>query len=291
MSLGVLVSYHYFKRESLADLFAPFDERPMVFADSGAFSAHSMDMKIDLTAYGKWLDTNANQIDMVATLDVIGDHVATARNTKRLERMGHKVVPVFHVGEPWSLLDDLCAQYSLIALGGMVPHKHAPLALRRWLTQAVAVGDAAGTRFHGFGITAPQVIGHVPLFSVDSTTWKNSAKYGALHLWDDNRGWVVMPSRTLKKRLTERELIRSYGLDLGAVVRGDYGYATEGHADEYRDAQLVSAEAHARFEKWYCDRFAPVDVPGLPSGPHTFLSCVPGDVSAYIVPTMKERQQ
>lgn len=289
MSLGVLVSYHYFKRENLAELFAPFDERPLVFADSGAFSSHSQGVKIDIKGYGKWLETNATSIDMIATLDVIGDAKATARNTKQLERMGHKVVPVFHVGEGWSLLYDLCEQYDLIALGGMVPHKHAPAALRRWLTKCVIMGSKTKTRFHGFGITAPQVVGQAPLFSVDSTTWKNSAKYGALHLWDDTRGWVIMPSRTLKKRLTERELIRSYGLELADVVRGDYGFATEGHADEYREAQLVSAVAHARFERWFHDRFAPVDVPGLPSGPHTFLSCVPGDVSAYIVPLIKER--
>jgi len=286
--MGVLVSFHYFKKERLADLMTIFgDDQPLVFADSGGFSAMNAGATIDVAAYSTWLQDNADTISYACTLDVVGDHKATAKNTKRLEADGHRVVPVFHVTEPWKVLEKMCEEHQFVALGGMVPHSHQRAALHRWIAYAVSIGAKYGTQFHGFGITAPLIVGDVPLFSIDSTTWKNAAKYGAIHLWDDMRGWVVLPSRERRKRTEHRELLRSYGLAMADVLRDDYGMAAKGHREEYITAGRVLALAHVRFERWYHERHAPITVTDrdLPAGPHLFLACNPADLTMYVKPT------
>lgn len=289
MSVGILVSFHYFRTDKLADRLAEFNTKPLVFADSGAFSAAMIGAEITVPDYSAWLTEHESVIDMAATLDVIGDHKATAKNTRALEKRGHKVMPVFHVGEPWSVLKTLVKDYKLIALGGMVPHaRSAGPELRRWLTYAMRIGDEHGARFHAFGITATKIIGTLPLFSVDSTTWKSSARYGDLFLWDDVRGWIVLGRSQLRRRVTERALLRSYGLDPVAAVSGKYGL---GNREEMDSAWMAVAIAHVRFARWFHERFAPVEVEGLPSGPHTFLSCVPNHIPRFVVPLLNDHQE
>lgn len=288
MSVGILVSFHYFRTDKFAERLAAFDRKPLVFADSGGFSAMSVGADVTVPDYGAWLTDHASLIDVAATLDVIGDHKATAKNTAALERMGHQVAPVFHVGSPWPVLKKLVKEHKLIALGGMVPHARSNGdALRRWLTYAVRIGEDAGCRFHAFGITAPKIIAPLPLFSIDSTTWKSSARFGDLHLWDDKRGWVVLGRDDKRRRIDERALLRSYGVDPGPTVKAKYGI---GNREEMDAAWMAVAVAHVRFARWFHDRHAPVTVDGLPSGPHTFLSCVPNHIPRFIVPLFNGKE-
>jgi len=282
VSVGILISFHYFRTDPLEERLAAFDRKPLVFADSGAFSAANIGSEITIADYSAWLTEHAGVIDMAATLDVIGDPKATAKNTTALEKRGHEVVPVFHVGSPWPELKRIVKTHKLVALGGMVPHaRSAGPQLRRWLTYAVGIADDAGARCHAFGITVPTIISRLPLFSCDSTTWKSSARYGDLFLWDDVRGWVTLPRDKKERRIDEMRLMRSYGLDPGPSVKKSYGI---GNRDEMDAAWMAVAVAHVRFARWFHDRFAPVEVAGLPPGPHTFLSCVPNHIPRFVVP-------
>lgn len=50
-----LLSYHYFKSEDLDALVEQMPVRPMLFADSGAYSAYSQGAVIDIKEYAAWL--------------------------------------------------------------------------------------------------------------------------------------------------------------------------------------------------------------------------------------------
>ena len=136
-----------------------------VLLDSGAFSAWSRGQIIKVQEYAecliKW------QPQKYFNLDVIGNSESTQKNQKYLESRGFSPIPVFHIGEPLGLLDELVKRYGIVGLGGTVgkPHKQR----RNWLNQVYS--RHPNGRFHGLGITHHELITAYPFYSVDSTWW------------------------------------------------------------------------------------------------------------------------
>lgn len=186
---NVLCSYWYFRDVDFDELFA--EETPTsMLSDSGAFSAWRLGVDIDAAAYGRWVLANRRHITGgVVTLDVIGDADATWRNTQTLLDMGiDDVIPVWHMG---STFDALARYLELgfrhVGLGGMVGRP--PTALHRWVGEAFRMAAGTDTLYHSFGRTTRSLVHDLPFYTLDSTTWKNGAKYGEMTLWDDSRGW------------------------------------------------------------------------------------------------------
>lgn len=91
-----------------------------LFVDSGAFSAFTCGVIIDIDDYIDFLKRNEKYIATYATLDVIGDYKGTARNTEYMESKGLHPLPTFHAGSPYEELERLVDKYEggYIALGG-----------------------------------------------------------------------------------------------------------------------------------------------------------------------------
>lgn len=191
LQLRILLSYHYFKDHDLDTVipqkFAP--PYPQIFADSGAFSAYSQGATIAWRDYAAWLKQYRHWFVTMANLDVIGDPAASARNQASLEDAGLPVLPVFHTGEPWSVLEGLLARYRYIALGGMVPYlREWKTKLMPWLVRCFKLARDRAV-FHGFGCTAWEVVKALPWYSVDSSSWGQGFRYGQIPLFDWHRGW------------------------------------------------------------------------------------------------------
>ena len=136
-----------------------------VLLDSGAFSAWSRGKDISIQEYADYL--TKWQPNKYFNLDVIGDPEATQVNQRYLESKGFKPIPVFHLGEPMQLLDELVRRYDVIGLGGTVgkPHRQR----RNWLSQLYSRHPEG--KFHGLGITHRELMTAYPFYSVDSTWW------------------------------------------------------------------------------------------------------------------------
>ncbi|MFC8465980.1 hypothetical protein [Streptomyces sp. NPDC057250] len=189
MALRILVSFHYHRSTDLADLRDRLGGDVDLFADSGAYSAATTGATVNLADYSAWLTDWAPLWTTMAGLDVIGDHEATAANTAALHQAGHDVLPVFHVGEPWPVLDALCKAHPYVALGGMALHavggaKRRPLMA--WLVRCFRIGAEHGTRFHGFGMTSAGIVVQLPFYSVDSSSYTLGQRWGLVYLWDDS---------------------------------------------------------------------------------------------------------
>lgn len=214
--LRLLLSYHYYKEEDLDALLATYfpGVKVDIFADSGAYSAYSVGATVDLDAYITWVSRWKHLLTCASAPDVIGDPVASSRFTERMldSITGLPVLPVFHVGEPWSYLERWASRVGYMALGGMVPYTRKRSLLGAWLTRAFGIIPKE-TRVHGFGMTTWSLLLGYPWYSVDSSSWTAGFRYGSLMLFDEQRGRFITISMSTKgDLLANARLMESYGI-------------------------------------------------------------------------------
>ncbi len=182
-----LESYHYINRQSAVDKIRRDGQK--VFLDSGAFSAWSKGVEIDMPKYCRYILENEDIIRkeddavVASVLDSIGDDLGTYKNQKAMEKLGVTPLPCFHVGEDPRYLEYYVANYSYITLGGMVGASTKQLHM--WLDEMwdKYLTDGAGrpkTKVHGFGLTTPVLMKKYPWFSVDSSSWIQAAANGSI---------------------------------------------------------------------------------------------------------------
>lgn len=156
-----------------------------LFLDSGAYSAYSKKIKIDIYEYIDFIKANSKFIEIYANLDVIGNAAATLKNQKIMEKEGLKPLPVFHVGSYVSYLKYYIKNYEYIAIGGVVSKLFKKNAIITLLDHYFSryICDKNGVpkvKTHGFGITNIKFVMRYPWFSVDSTSWVIGARTGVI---------------------------------------------------------------------------------------------------------------
>lgn len=171
----VLYSYHYYKKHPDKVKAAETEEGIRAFVDSGAFSAWTKGVEIDIDEYARWLiDVKP---DMYATLDAIGDPIKTLENTKYLEtEYNLNPLPVFHMKTEVKYLYPLL-EYDYICLGGMVKSQ----GLESWLDRvwSIILKEKPNLKVHGFGLTGT-IIKKYPFYSVDSSSWANGVRFASI---------------------------------------------------------------------------------------------------------------
>jgi hypothetical protein len=233
-----LLSYYYMKKWDITQLCEEYG--PVLFADSGAFSAMTLGAGLDLAEYADWLTRWKDHFVVYANLDVIGDAETTWVNQQVLEdRYGLTPLPVFHVREDWRWLDHYVTRgHDYIALGvaGTRRSVYYP-----WLLKCFQVLRGTGVRIHGFGITDLTALWDLPFYSVDSSSFLMSTNWGTIHLFNDrNRMMLVKRHNAVR----HGRLVRAHGGDPRKIA------LPVGHPDQYpegyEDALTVSTRAFIR---------------------------------------------
>jgi hypothetical protein len=261
----MLASYWYWRKRDLTQLdkmAAPLTAvggRLELFADSGAFSAHTQrggGVSIKREDYAAWLSQWRPRLRVMANLDVIGDPKATARNQLWFEERGLPVLPVFHGTSPLTELEALCRDYDYIALGGTAALHAKRAAMLAYTARVALIAREHGTVLHGFGRSSTADLDAIPFYSVDSTTWMQAARYGDIHLFN-GRELRRIPVR---KAIAEPALIRKHGGDPQRMCRPDYGnlalrdrrdpkqYAA--YRRENDEVVFIAGVAWKRYEAW-----------------------------------------
>jgi hypothetical protein len=171
-----------------------------VFLDSGAFSAFTKGVKVDIVAYCDYIKRNLDIIDVVdgalcaSVLDGIGDPLLTWQNQWHMEQLGVRPLPCFHYGEDERYLEWYIANYDYITLGGMVPVDKRMLI--HWLDRIWEkyLTDGSGNprlKVHGFGLTTYNLMKRYPWYSVDSSSWVQQAANGNVVLTDYREDSVI----------------------------------------------------------------------------------------------------
>jgi hypothetical protein len=249
-----LLSYHYLRKWDLDEFFAPYED-PVLFADSGAFSAMTQDAQIDVDEYGEWVTRWGHLLTVYANLDVIGDAETTWVNQQVLEdRYGLRPLPVFHVREDWSWLDHYVERgYDYLALGvaGTRRSIYYP-----WLIKCFKILQGTGVRIHGFGITDLTALWDLPFYSVDSSSFLMSTNWGTIHLFND-RHRMQLVRRVNAVR--HGRLVRAHGGDPRKIA------VSIGHPDHYPEgyemALTVSTRAFIRMNQHLRNRHGLIPAP------------------------------
>lgn len=184
-----LESYHYIHRESAVQRIRrernADGTQIKVFLDSGAFSAFSQGVKIDLVKYCNYIKKNADIIDFASVLDSIGSHVGTWHNQAAIEQQGVSVLPCYHFGEPEEVLEYYVRNYQHFTIGGLVPISTPQMQIwldRIWGKYLTDDDGRPIRKIHGFGVTSLPMMQRYPWHSVDSSTWVQWSANGMILL-------------------------------------------------------------------------------------------------------------
>lgn len=154
-----------------------------IFVDSGAFSAQTKGVKIDIDEYIKFIKEYRHIITVYSNLDDISDPEITWKNQDYMEAAGLNPLPVYHVGEPLKYLT-MAMEYDYFAIGGA--------ALANSLSRQVQYDNIFSMicpksndyypthKVHGFGMTSLVYLWRYPWYSVDSTSWVLTGRFGAI---------------------------------------------------------------------------------------------------------------
>ncbi|MFA5652425.1 MAG: hypothetical protein WC933_03605 [Candidatus Paceibacterota bacterium] len=232
------------------------DKKINLFLDSGAFSAKTQGVTIDIQEYISFIKEHESVIEIYANLDVIGDPVATWKNQRIMENAGLHPIPCYHHGEDIKWLEKYLEKYEYIALGGMV--KAGNKNLIQWLDRIFPqyICDEKGfpkVKIHGFGLTSLPLMLRYPWYSVDSTSWVITGRLGSIYIprfrsgeWIyDEQSWKIAVSNrspgikeagqhisTLSKK--EREILLNYIHNKGYVL-GKSEYKKENQDYELKE--------------------------------------------------------
>ena len=182
-----------------------------LFLDSGAFSAWSKGINIDIQEYINFIKEHEKYIDVYAVLDDILDPEITLKNQQIMEEAGLDPLPCFHFGEDIKYLKDYLDNYDYIALGGMVPISTKDL--NEWLDNLFKnfICDKSGmpiVKIHGFGLTSHKLMFRYPWYSVDSTSWVMTSRMGSIYIprynndkwiYDEDSWKITVSSRSPAK--------------------------------------------------------------------------------------------
>jgi len=187
-----------------------------LFLDSGAFSAWTQGVEIDIYKYIEFIKEHMDVLSVYANLDVIGvggkqpnrlTAEKTLENQKIMEKAGLSPLPCFHIGEPFEYLQYYVDNYDYLALGVA---GNAGAKLIPWLDECfsnyICGGDGLPKiKIHGFAVTSLKVMLRYPFYSVDSTSWVMTSRMGSIFvpryrggkwLYDENSWKVAVSSRS-----------------------------------------------------------------------------------------------
>lgn len=151
-----------------------------VFLDSGGFSARKYGAPIDVYKYAEYIKANGHRFKVIANLDTASVE-ETLQNEKILKKeTGREILPVYHFSDfrdNKELLQDYLRDHDYVAIGGV-----ASVGLKQKQVKAYldyVFHHSRGKKLHGFGMNGKRIVERYPFYSVDSSAWLMSEKFGS----------------------------------------------------------------------------------------------------------------
>ena len=174
-----------------------------LLVDSGAHSAHTKGIKLDLEEYIEYANKHIEQITLYVQVDKIPGVYLMPKTAKDFleapelswenylymrERAKdpNKLVPVFHMGEDLKWLQNMCdytfSDGSHIPYIGLSPRGDVSLKAKYDFSaecfSVIQSSKNPNVKTHAFGATSLEMLERLPYTSADSTTWVLVSAYG-----------------------------------------------------------------------------------------------------------------
>ncbi len=175
MKIGILVSYYGLKK-LIKKIYCDH-----LFLDSGAFSAFKKNITINVYDFIKFINKTFVKPDVCCSLDDIKSFEVSRSNFLTMKKEGLEVIPCFHIGEPFEILEEYVKE-PYVALGGIAFRRKKERSA--WLD--IVFSKYPNHQFHGFGIQDRNILLRYPWKSIDSSSVHVMARYGGISSpWGD----------------------------------------------------------------------------------------------------------
>jgi len=163
--------------------------------------------------YAAFVKKHKTYLTVYSNLDVINNPEATWENQKYLESKGIQPIPVFHLGNDTSWLKMYIEKgYDYIALGGITPNPASvvmPILDKLWRDLLTDKNGYPIVKIHGFALTSHRLMWRYPWWSVDSTSWTMTGRYGFIYVPKTKRGKYDYRTAPLKVAVSSQSPERS----------------------------------------------------------------------------------
>lgn len=177
--------------------------------DSGAHSAHTKGIKLDLEEYIGFVNANIDKISLYVQVDKIPGQYRKPKThqdwieapklswenylyMREKSKNYNKLIPVFHQGEDFKWLENLCnykfANGEHIPYIGLSPRGDVTLTAKYdFCAKCFSIIQRSKNptvKTHAFGATSLEMLEQLPFTSADSTTWVLVSAFG--QVWMPN---------------------------------------------------------------------------------------------------------
>jgi len=265
-----LMSYLYIKDSGTSMLRARKKRTGVKFMiDSGAHTlqvnAHNpksaqsgwklKDYEDYLKGYVTWLKQNRDLYDVAVELDISyplnlaagrkGDDMYGHQVVEQwrrtifapLQDLGINIVYVWHGANGLQGWEQMCAEYPYVGLPG---EKSSDSDFNKYM----AVARRYSTPVHGFAATKQSDFRDWPWYSIDSTSWKSSERYGTLIVWNE-ASQRLRYYEDKADRAQFKQLFTKLGFNADAIIKDT----------DYREVTRFALWSFATMERFYETRF------------------------------------
>lgn len=191
-------------RRNIMNWYLHKSENSKLFVDSGAYTAYTQGIRIDVDSYIHYLNSLTERLTIFAQLDTIPGRFGQEKTKEEKleapklswenylymrERLKEpkKLLPIFHQGEDydwlWNMLEYKDENGEHIPYIGISPAVDVP-GLEEFLTRSfdiISKSSNPKVKTHAFGMTQLAMLEKYPYTSADSTSWKLSAAMGSIY--------------------------------------------------------------------------------------------------------------
>lgn len=230
-----------------------------LFIDSGAFTAWTKGIYIDVDAYIKWINDRSDSIDLYGQVDTIPGTLNEGLGYKDFENSAIKtwnnylymrprmknpegLLYTFHAGEPIKYLqqaldytDEHGNHIPYIALGGVVGNtKQARYDFFENCFYTIKHSSNPDVKVHAFGMTDFDLLNTFPIYSADSTSW---IMVGAMGSIMSDYGNILVSDKQKNNSKHYSHLPKQYKNELEKqVIKYGYNFSM---LSESRDSRVM----------------------------------------------------
>lgn len=182
-----------------------------LFADSGAYTAHTKGKEVDVDEYINLINQISDQVDVFAQVDKIPGEWGKPKTPEQLAEAPilswenykymvtkintpKKLLPIFHQGEdfkylqqmldftyPEDVMDKSCVGQPIDYIGISCNKELSSSDWVDWFTtvfKMIRSSKNPNVKTHAFGMTSLKILEQFPFTSADSTSWLRTASFG-----------------------------------------------------------------------------------------------------------------